>query len=625
MLGFHLRSLIAAVVLLLAVSVPAHAQLTPLGSTVPTMTVGGVGSLQETDVAYDPGHDAYLVVAAFGSVYGVFVNAANTPVTPVFVIADGSLGFGHRPIAIYSPDVSNGLGGMGGFLVTWNAASGGGSCNVGSTPCTLQDRIVSLQAPGYLVSGVQTVTDSSQGSIYFENHVTVAYSKTSHEFLMAYMTAIPAYGLQARFVDTNGLPVGGTMRLSELNTREPGLAWNSATNEFGMVNAGWGGSSAFAQFRIISAGGAISGTSTFGYAKGTYATAIDVNSSNQYVLTWALSPGVVSEVFDDAGNDLGETYVSGRIGGDTSLDMTFNATTNTFAVVSSDFFSAEVAGTELYSNGVPRTAAGIITDDGASNGSFYPRVATRLGFGQWNVATSVNFESIENQIVTSTGFFGTPPAFGSGPSASSSGGGSTSLGTGGGSTSAGCATPDPFTSIGGGTCVNGGWIPGGSGASSSSGGSSSSSTTTTTTTTSSGCTIPDPFTSIGGGTCVNGGWIPGTSGGSTSTGGSTSGGSTSTGGGTTSTSTSTSTCSGSDPFASIGGGHCVNGGWIPGPGSSTSSSTCSGSDPFASIGGGTCVNGGWVPASLAGGCTIPDPFTSIGGGVCINGGWVPKG
>jgi hypothetical protein len=69
---------------------------------------------------------------------------------------------------------------------------------------------------------------------------------------------------------------------------------------------------------------------------------------------------------------------------------------------------------------------------------------------------------------------------------------------------------------------------------------------------------------------------------------------------------------------------------------------CLTSDPFASLGGGRCVNRGWLPPGHplipagpapppppppppSGACTIPDPFTSLGGGVCVNGGWVPRG
>ena len=129
-----------------------------------------------------------------------------------------------------------------------------------------------------------------------------------------------------------------------------------------------------------------------------------------------------------------------------------------------------------------------------------------------------------------------------------------------------CSTPDPFMAIGGGSCVNGGWIPAGMSAPTSSTSSASTSSTPASSTTvvvtssassSAGCTIPDPFVSIGGGTCVNGGWIPGhvsiTPTSSSSSGTSTSGTPAPTFGG----------CTIPDPFVSIGGGLCVNGGWIP--------------------------------------------------------------
>ena len=115
-------------------------------------------------------------------------------------------------------------------------------------------------------------------------------------------------------------------------------------------------------------------------------------------------------------------------------------------------------------------------------------------------------------------------------------------------------------------------------------------------------------------------------------------------------------CSTPDPFVALGGGTCVNGGWLP-PGmqntsgsiattsqvtapASRSGAACTTPDPFATIGGGSCVNGGWLPPGMApplnsstgppapspvssSRCTIPDPFLSIGGGTCVNGGWVP--
>jgi G8 domain/Right handed beta helix region len=121
------------------------------------------------------------------------------------------------------------------------------------------------------------------------------------------------------------------------------------------------------------------------------------------------------------------------------------------------------------------------------------------------------------------------------------------------------------------------------------------------------------------------------------------------------------TCAIADPFASLGGGTCVNGDWYPpglaptpGPGTpnpqlptpSPGDAPCTTPDPFSSLGGGTCSNGNWyppgmfVPPPAAGspgpgptppppppfestGCLIPDPFVSLGGGTCVNGNWYP--
>ena len=171
--------------------------------------------------------------------------------------------------------------------------------------------------------------------------------------------------------------------------------------------------------------------------------------------------------------------------------------------------------------------------------------------------------------------------------------------------STGCTTADPFASIGGGICVNGGWVPAGS-TNTSAGATSFGSTVTLTSTSSSGsCATPDPFASIGGGTCVNGGWIPGTT--STT---STASAPVSSSVQTVSAATTNVGCSIPDPFVAIGGGTCINGGWIPGHVTTVSSAP---STPTSS------------PAPSASGCTIPDPFVSIGGGVCVNGGWRPRG
>jgi glucose/arabinose dehydrogenase len=113
-------------------------------------------------------------------------------------------------------------------------------------------------------------------------------------------------------------------------------------------------------------------------------------------------------------------------------------------------------------------------------------------------------------------------------------------------------------------------------------------------------------------------------------------------------------CATPDPFVALGGGTCVNGGWLPPgiapPSGGTSpppppppppATGCATPDPFAALGGGTCVNGGWLPPGIAPpsggtspppspppaptGCATPDPFVALGGGTCVNGGWLPPG
>lgn len=175
----------------------------------------------------------------------------------------------------------------------------------------------------------------------------------------------------------------------------------------------------------------------------------------------------------------------------------------------------------------------------------------------------------------------------------------------GGSPASTCLTADPFVAIGGGVCVNGGWVPvghplvpGGAtppGTGGSSGGSGGASSCVT--------IMPAPDW-----VCVVDGWLPpdhplvlagggaGVGSGAPSAGGA-----------------DTGSCTIPDPFAAIGGGACIGGGWVPG-----NHPLAGAASPPASGG----ASGGSGSASAA--CMIPDPFVAIGGGVCVNGGWVPR-
>ena len=161
--------------------------------------------------------------------------------------------------------------------------------------------------------------------------------------------------------------------------------------------------------------------------------------------------------------------------------MAYNRNSGTFLAVGSDGGSLEVAAAEMKINGEPNTVAQIITD-GAKKGSNYPMVSARTNTSQWNVAYERDFGAAVSQfIATSTTGGGSPGAPAPPPPAPAPTPGPT----------LGCTTPDPFASIGGGTCVNGGWVPGGG---AEAGG-----------TAPGGCTSAAPAP---GWTCVNGGWLP---------------------------------------------------------------------------------------------------------------------
>ena len=217
----------------------------------------------------------------------------------------------------YSPDVANGTGG---FLVTWHH-------NVGSVNCVF-GRIVSLAVPGGLASPIQQLSDGAEGGSWWETGPAMAYSRTSHRFLVAWRTI--AYGVSGRFVDANGSPMGGILPLAPpvagAGTRDPALVWNPYMDEFGMVTTGWGAGGALANFRRIRASdGYVLNRTDFGYSRGTFSTGIDLNTTdNTYVAAWGLHPGTMTARLDAYGTLLSSTLATGRLGFDQSLAFAFN-------------------------------------------------------------------------------------------------------------------------------------------------------------------------------------------------------------------------------------------------------------------------------------------------------------
>ncbi len=351
------------------------------------------------DIAYDPVNNVYLSVGAYGPVYGVFVSSAGTPVRASFGIGSAnSASFGHYPRAVYSGDLN---GGNGGFLVTWH-----------------QDgylRSVVVAYPTGVISAERLVSDGSQGGTHAGNTTGIAYSSTSRKFLVTWATGV--FGVQGRFVDSSGAPTGSvTQYVDAGGANEPQVAWNSATDEFGLVYGAWNSVAAWVGFKRIPASGATPPAGTaFGFAGATFSPSIAVNTtSHHYIVGWSLGGGAKGTEIDQNGFKIADERLLGsRLGTPTSFELAYNPVSSTFLAISEDPKSIEIAGVELQSDGSPISVP-IGLSSGASKGSYVPRVAARTTAKEWSISYSRDFTALANQLVStattgSGGGGGTPP------------------------------------------------------------------------------------------------------------------------------------------------------------------------------------------------------------------------
>jgi hypothetical protein len=561
-----------------------------------------------TDTAYDPANRVYLLVggnygglgpAGGGSVWGRFVNELGEPVTGIFSIAPS--GQANFPRARYSADVNSG---QGGFLVTWLEEGG-------SYQNPVKARIVAY--PGVVIGSEQQLSESTNPA-WIESGAAIGYSPISKKFLVAWMTnhlGVVPFHLALRLVDVNAVPSGSSLRISSGLGRDPGVAWNSVTDRFGVSFGGEdsSGKSGFSVFAIVSPSGVLEARQTFNTIAGlTYITDTDYNpDTNRFVMTWWQGPaGVGPETraaeIDSSGNVMASGLVTREFAGYNALSVAFNPVSRTFLAVSLPGTDV-VVGAELNRNGV-RTSP--VTTLGPGVTARYTRVSASAHRPDWDITFSNAYMSAVNLVATTT-------TAGGGPPGTYSGGGSTSSSPLP-SPSPGCPTVQPAPDW---QCVNGNWQPPGMGGVSAPPPPPPPAPTPAPTPSSSTCSTVKPASDW---VCVNGNWLPPgmVPSGSTS-GGSTSGGSSS--GSTSGASTSSAPCSTVRPAPDW---VCVNGNWLP-PGlapAGSSTASCTTAKPASDW---VCVSGNWQPPAMAGGCTGTDPFTAIPTlrGECVNGNWIP--
>ena len=102
-----------------------------------------------------------------------------------------------------------------------------------------------------------------------------------------------------------GQIIGSPFQVSSGAGRDPNVAWNSATDEFGLVYSGWDDSSAFvALARIGASNGALLRRNIFYRAGGTYITDIIYNTALGRFVTAYVGAGILSTELNAAGDAL---------------------------------------------------------------------------------------------------------------------------------------------------------------------------------------------------------------------------------------------------------------------------------------------------------------------------------
>ncbi|HUR19674.1 MAG TPA: hypothetical protein VMZ90_02620 [Vicinamibacterales bacterium] len=477
------NTLLGSVLLVLvALLLPASAagQLLPPS---PEIAMPGV------EYSHEAAHDPVYNVVLFAwldrdqrQALGRFLDNTGNPLGPAFVIGPGTVGDAVR--------VSYGAGN---FLVVWSYD------DYANNRRMLFSQVVSY--PGGVVGPRQTIRSLSPPG---GGHVQLglAYSPEAQQFLVAWTNDYFVPSASMMRLDPSGRPIGGPISLGtgtplDLNSEfaftinSVDVVWNGVSGEFGVAYQDTPNNRMSLVLARVRIDGTIADRVTYktNLPSRNIWSALDVNSfSGTYVAAWADSvgggnAGVAS--IDPAG--VLKEFSAPPVG-TFVLDVVFSRVTGTFLLLRN--FGAR----ELGADGTPTT----------SEQSWYAGFphATALPEGKWMVSGY----GLIRTIASST-------------------------------RSGGCATPDPFTVIGGGTCHNGGWLPPGIPApapppplpSPNPG----------------GCVTPDPFVALGGGVCIGGGWRPPTA--------------------PPPPPPPPTGCITPDPFISIPGmaGICINGGWNP--------------------------------------------------------------
>ncbi|HYT66138.1 MAG TPA: hypothetical protein VEL51_06970 [Vicinamibacterales bacterium] len=389
----HVRIILAATLLTVISTNAAHAAAVRSGATTQAILALVRGSA----VGYDSVNKVYLVVEAYGVLWGRFVNASGTPLGAPFTIQANAANFAHFPRVAFSPDAD---GGAGGFLVTWHEGAP-----------SVHGRMVSYTKSGVIGADTQLTGDVT----WWEAGPAVGYSTVDREFLVAWR-ALGSNQIRAVRTDNTATPKAAVFNVTS-DTQyhdNPSIAFNPSTDEFLVVSAGYNDPSAFAFVdaqRVKSGTGALVGGATrLVVTGGTYITDVNYNSSTgKYLAAWyALPAGAALGRLLNADGTLASDIItlSTRWKAYDALSIGYNRRSDTFFMVSHGS-TEEDGGVELTTGGTPVDNGFIVTAAGGK-GNFYPRLAASADDPNWLMSTSNNFTSTMVQLIAGTSTTGTP-------------------------------------------------------------------------------------------------------------------------------------------------------------------------------------------------------------------------
>ena len=263
--GRAVARLLAVLFTVAGLSGTASAQQIQAGATSEILGIFARG----VDSAFDPNTRTYLVVGGAGTLYGICINEAGTPVSGAILI--NSDFYGAFPRVRY---------GAGGFLVVWGEEVG--------APSQIHSRTVNCSGavgPEQVISGPHTA--------WLESGPAIAYSSTSQRFFVAWKGFPPDSRVKGTMVDLNGAQFGPIVDLSAGFGRDPGVAWNSWNDTFGVSfsgETGPNGTTGFSAFAVVPAHNpAAFSRTTFNSIPGGLVTISDVDFnrySGRFVMTW---------------------------------------------------------------------------------------------------------------------------------------------------------------------------------------------------------------------------------------------------------------------------------------------------------------------------------------------------